>query len=158
MDTVLITIGILLIIAGIAGCIVPFLPGPPLVYGSLLLLQLSSKPPFSTNFLILWAVLTTLILLADYYIPIWGTKKSGGTKGGTWGATIGLIIGIFFLPPLGIILGPFLGAYIGELVQGQDSGKALRSAVGSFVGFVTGTLMKLAISVVMAYYFIRAVV
>ena len=156
MDTFLIISGFILLLAGIAGCIFPFLPGPPLAYGSLILLQISKYEPFTEKFLIIWALVTTAVVIADYYIPIWGTKKFGGTKGGVWGATIGLIVGIFFFPPLGLIIGPFLGAFAGEIINKQDSNKAFRSAIGSFVGFVAGTLMKLGITVVMGYYFITA--
>jgi len=156
MDTFLIICGIVLLLVGIAGCIIPFLPGPPLAYGSLILLQISSYKPFTENFLLIWAFVTAGVLLVDYFIPIWGTKKFGGTKGGVWGATIGLFAGIFLFPPIGLIVGPFLGAFIGEMINNQDSTKALRSAIGSFIGFITGTVMKLAISVVMGYYFIAA--
>lgn len=157
MDTFLIVTGIILLLAGIAGCIIPFLPGPPLVYGSLILVQLSSYKPFTEKFLIIWALVTILVAIADYYIPIWGTKRFGGTKGGVWGATIGLILGIFFFPPVGLIIGPFIGAFVGEMINNQDSNKAFRSAIGSFVGFVAGTLMKLGISIVMGYYFFTAI-
>ena len=156
MDTFLIITGIILLLAGIAGCIFPFLPGPPLAYVSLILLQISNYEPFTEKFLIIWALVTTAVVIADYYIPIWGTKKFGGTKGGVWGATIGLVVGIFFFPPFGLIIGPFIGAFAGEIINNQDSNKAFRSAIGSFVGFVAGTLMKLGITVVMGYYFITA--
>jgi len=156
MDTFLIVTGIALLLAGIVGCFVPVLPGPPLAYGSIILLQISSYKPFTEKFLVIWAIATILIVVADYYIPIWGTKKFGGTKGGVWGATIGLIIGIFVFPPLGLIIGPFLGAFTGEMLNNQDSDKAFRSAIGSFIGFVVGTLMKLGISIVMGYYFFAA--
>jgi uncharacterized protein YqgC (DUF456 family) len=156
MDIFLIVTGIILLLAGIAGCIIPFLPGPPLAYASLILLQLSSYHPFSEKFLVIWALVTTAVVLADYYIPVWGTKKFGGTKGGVWGATIGLIVGMFFFPPFGLIAGPFIGAFAGEIINNQDRDKAFRSALGSFIGFVAGTLMKLGISVVMGYYFVAA--
>jgi hypothetical protein len=157
MDTFLIIAAIILLIVGIAGCILPFLPGPPLTYGSLILLQLTSKKPFTEEFLVIWAIVTLLVVLADYYIPIWGTKKFGGTKAGVWGATIGLIIGLFFFPPFGIIVGPFFGALIGELIKNsQDTAKAFRSALGSFVGFIAGTVMKLGVSLIMGFYFIKA--
>ena len=157
MDTFLIISGIILLLAGIAGCIFPFLPGPPLAYGSLILLQISTHEPFTTNFLIIWALVTTAVVIVDYYIPIWGTKKIGGSKGGVWGATIGLMVGIFFFPPLGLIIGPFIGAYAGEILNNQNRNTAFRSAIGSFIGFVAGTLMKLGITVVMGYYFIAAI-
>jgi hypothetical protein len=157
MDTFLIVIGVILLLAGIAGCIVPFLPGPPLAYASLILLQLTSEKPFDAKFLIIWALITTIVLLADYYIPVWGTKKFGGTKGGVWGATIGLIAGMFLFPPFGIIIGPFIGAFIGEIINNQNMDKAFRSAIGSFIGFVAGTIMKLGVSIIMAYYFVTAI-
>lgn len=158
MDTFLIVLAVILLIVGIAGCILPFLPGPPLAYGSLLLLQFTSKKPFSEEFLVIWAIVTLAVVLADYYIPIWGTKKFGGTKAGVWGATIGLVIGIFFFPPFGIIIGPFIGALVGELIKNSnDTNKAFRSAFGSFIGFIAGTVMKLGVSIVMGFYFIRAV-
>ena len=153
MDIFLIVTGIIILLVGIAGCILPFLPGPPLAYGSLILLQVSSYKPFAEKFLIIWAIVTLAVVIADYYIPVWGTKKFGGTKGGVWGATIGLIIGMFLFPPFGLIVGPFIGAFTGEMMTHQDSTKALRSAIGSFIGFAAGTLMKLGISVVMGYYF-----
>lgn len=156
MDTFLIVTGIIILLGGIAGCIIPFIPGPPLAYGSLILLQISSYQPFSQNFLVIWALVTILVVIADYYIPIWGTKKFGGTKGGVWGATVGLIIGIFLFPPIGLIVGPFIGAFAGEMLNNQDSSKAFRSAIGSFIGFVAGTLMKIGISIVMGYYFFTA--
>lgn len=157
LDTFLLILGILLLILGFVGSILPFLPGPPLAYLSFICLQLSSHKPFSTSFLIGWALMVCLVLLLDYLIPIWGTKRFGGTKGGTWGANIGLIAGMFLFPPFGLILGPLVGAFAGELLNKQEVDKALRSALGSFLGFLAGTLMKSALCVIMAFLFIRAV-
>jgi uncharacterized protein YqgC (DUF456 family) len=154
MDLFLIIVGILLIIIGILGCFLPVLPGPPVVYASLLLLQFTSKDPFSTSFLILWAVITIAVTIIDYWVPVYGTKKLGGTKMGINGATAGLLVGLFF-GPWGMILGPFIGALAGELIGGQNFSKALKSAFGSFIGFVAGTLMKLVVSCIMAYHFIN---
>lgn len=158
MDTLLIILGILLLIVGLVGCILPMLPGPPLAYCALLLLQFTSKAPFEAKFLIFWAAITIAVTLLDYWVPIYGTKKLGGTKQGVWGATIGLLAGLFFFPPLGLIIGPFAGAFIGELVAGQSSDRAMKSAIGSFLGFLAGTLMKLVVTVFMIYYFIAGLV
>jgi uncharacterized protein YqgC (DUF456 family) len=70
------------------------------------------------------------------------------------GATIGLIAGIF-LSPIGIILGPFIGAVAGELMAGRNSTEALRSGIGSLIGFLFGTVLKLTITAVTAYLFFK---
>lgn len=153
MDILWIIIGVIFLLIGIIGCIVPIIPGPILSYISLLILQLKEEPPFTARFLTIWALITIAVTILDYIVPVYGTKKLGGTKKGIWGATIGLFLGIFFFPPFGIIIGPFLGAFIGELIAGKDSKIALKSGFGSFLGFVAGTLMKLIISVIIAYHF-----
>lgn len=155
MDYVLIAIGIIFIISGILGCVLPVIPGPPLSYAGLLLLHFTEKYSFSNKFLIIWAVITVAVYSVDYMIPIWGTKKFGGSKRGVWGSIIGLVIGLFFFPPIGIIIGPFLGAVIGELSAGKDSGVALKSGFGAFIGFLAGTLLKLITSGMMTWYFFK---
>lgn len=153
-DVIWIAVGLALLIVGIIGCVLPVIPGQILSWGSLLVLQLKSNPPFTARFVLIWALITAIVTLLDYIVPIWGTQKLGGSKSGIWGATIGLIIGIFFFPPIGLITGPFLGAFIGELIAGKETNAALKSGLGSFLGFVAGTLMKLGISFVMGYFFI----
>jgi uncharacterized protein YqgC (DUF456 family) len=155
MDYVLIGLGIIFIISGILGCVLPIIPGPPLSYIGLLLLHFTEKYQFSTRFLIIWAIITTVVYVLDYVIPAWGTKKFGGSKRGVWGSIIGLVIGLFFFPPFGIIVGPFVGAVVGELTAGKDSGMALKSGFGSFLGFLAGTLLKLIISGMMTWYFFK---
>jgi len=154
MDLLLLVIGVIAMLAGLIGCIVPMLPGPPLSYLAILLLQFTSRSPFSEEFLIQWALLTAAVTVLDYWIPVYGTKKLGGTKWGVRGAAIGLIIGLIFFPPFGLILGPLLGALSGELMAGQKMNMAILSALGSFLGFVAGTFMKLVVSVILSYHFI----
>lgn len=155
MDYILIGFGVVFIISGLLGCVVPIIPGPPLSYIGILLLHFTEKYQFSSKFLIIWAVITVVVYAIDYLIPIWGTKKFGGSKRGVWGSIIGLCIGLFFFPPFGIIIGPFLGAVIGELTAGKDSGAALKSGFGSFMGFLAGTLLKLIASGMMTWYFFK---
>lgn len=143
----------LFILAGIAGCLLPLLPGPPLSYVGLLILQLKTEAPFTTSFLLFWAGIVVLITALDYLVPIYGTKRFGGTSYGLWGCAFGLIAGFWF-GPIGIIAGPFLGALIGEWLSNRNSHQALRAAIGSFLGFLVGTVVKLIASVIMLYYFI----
>lgn len=167
MDYLLVILAAICILLGIAGSILPGLPGPPISYLGLLLVHWSRFAQFSTRTLLIWAVIVAIVAVLDYLVPIWGTKKYGGTKAGVRGSTIGLIVGVILLPMFGIILGPFglfgiiggpfIGAWIGERSAGQDSQKALRSAYGSFIGFIAGTLMKIVVSVILAVYYFRAI-
>ena len=150
--TILIALGIILLLAGIIGCFLPILPGPPLCFLALLIQQVSDPPLFTVRFIIVWGVIALVVSILDYVIPVYGTRRVGGTKYGIWGCTIGLLVGLWF-GPVGIIIGPFLGALAGELFGGRDAGNAMRSAFGSFIGFLVGTLLKLIVCLVMGWHF-----
>jgi uncharacterized protein YqgC (DUF456 family) len=160
MDIFWILLGLVLLLIGVVGAIIPGIPGPIISFSALLILQLKEDAPFSEEFMVVMGLIAATITVLDYIVPIWGTKKFGGTKKGVWGSTIGLIIGMFFitLGPFGIVgilLGPFAGAYIGESMGGQDSRTATRAAIGSFIGFLAGTMMKLVYSIIAAVYFVK---
>ncbi len=154
MDLLLVVVGLIFILLGIAGCILPVIPGPPLAYVGLLFMHWTKFANFSSNFLILWALVAIAVTVLDYIVPVWGTKKFGGTKYGTWGSMIGLILGLF-LGPIGIIAGPFVGALLGELIGGRNSNEAMKAATGSFIGFLLGSGIKLIASGMMAFYFFK---
>lgn len=158
MDWLWIIIGILLSLAGLTGSILPILPGPPLNYLALLLLHFTDTHKFTSRFLVSWLIVTLIVIILDYMIPILGAKFSGGTRKGMWGATIGLILGIFFFPPIGMLIGPFIGAVIGEIMAGKDMDSALNAGTGTFLGFLAGTVAKLIVSIVMTILFVAAVV
>ena len=154
MDILLVVLGAIFLLVGIAGCFLPILPGPPISFLGVLLLHFTARTDLPENTLWTLGIITLAVTALDYIVPIYGTKRFGGTKRGVWGSTIGLIIGMFFFPPFGIIIGSLLGAFVGEMSAGQDTNKAMRSAMGSFLGFLAGTLLKLIACFVMAYYFI----
>ncbi|QSE97654.1 DUF456 domain-containing protein [Fulvivirga lutea] len=158
MDIVIYLFSGLLMIIGILGCFLPIIPGPPLSYVGLLLLQLTDQAPFTNKFLLIWAGVTIVAQGLDYVVPTYGTKKYGGSRAGVSGSVVGLILGVLFFPPLGIIIGPMLGAFVGELMVGRERKEAMRSAWGSFIGFLFGTLIKLIASLMMTYYFVKAVI
>ena len=92
----------------------------------------------------------------DYFIPLIGAKKFGGTKSGIIGATLGLLAGLLFLGPLGIFLGSFLGAFTGELIHDPiNKRKALLAATGSLIGFLTGVFLKFSVTVIFGIYFFK---
>lgn len=148
MDILLLIAGIACLLTGLAGAVLP-LPGPPLSFVGLILLHISTYAEFSNTVLISLGFITLVIAVLDYYIPIWGTKKFGGTKYGAIGATLGLLVGFFVIPAIGIFIGTFLGAFVGELIGGTNTKSALKSAFGSFVGFITGIAMKVILCLVM---------
>ena len=154
MDYLLLSLGIILIILGLLGCILPVIPGPPLSFAGILLGHFTRWGQIKTEWLVLMVIAAAVATALDYILPIWATKKFGGSKRGVWGATIGLVVGIFFFPPIGIIIGPFLGAFLGEFTSTENKNNALKSAIGSFIGFLLGTGLKFAVSGVITYYFI----
>ncbi|MGD0342613.1 MAG: DUF456 domain-containing protein [Bacteroidales bacterium] len=156
-DYILLVLGIILMLIGIIGCLVPVLPGPPLSFLGIILLHFSRFGEFSSRTLITFAAMTIIVSVLDYIVPIWGTKRFGGSKYGTRGATVGLIIGIF-LGPAGIIIGPFAGAFVGELLFKDDIKYALKAGFGSLLGFMTGIGLKLAASCIMTFYFVKELI
>ena len=157
-DILLTAGGSALMILGIVGCVLPVIPGPPLSFVGLLLLHLSKYAEFSFEFLLLFGSIAVIVTVLDYIVPIWGTKKLGGSRYGMWGAAIGLVIGIFVLPPLGIIVGPFAGAVIGEAMTGKKAAEAFRAGLGSLLGLMMGVGLKLAASLVMTFYFVKELI
>jgi uncharacterized protein YqgC (DUF456 family) len=155
MDILLTTLGAICILVGIIGSFIPVIPGPPLSWLGLLLLYNTEEVPLDLWFIVVTGVIALLATLLDYYLPVVGTKKYGGSKRGVWGAIIGLFVAVFFpiLGPFGILIWPFLGAFLWELSQQKSQKNALRAAWGSFVGFLAGTLIKLGISLVYAGIF-----
>jgi uncharacterized protein len=156
-DYLFLTFGILLMILGIIGCLVPVLPGPPFSFIGLILLHISRFGQFPSNVLIILGIITLAVTIMDYIVPIWGTKKLGGSKYGTRGATVGLVIGLFF-GPLGIIMGPFIGAVVGELIFKDDLNYALKAGLGSLLGFMAGIGLKLAVSFILTFYFVKELI
>jgi uncharacterized protein YqgC (DUF456 family) len=153
-DYILLIAGIIFIVLGIIGCLVPVLPGPPLSFLGIIFLHISRFGDFTNLALITLGGIALVVTMLDFIVPVWGTKKFGGSKYGTRGATVGLIIGIF-LGPLGLIIGPFLGAFVGELIFKDDINYAFKAGFGSLLGFLTGIGLKLAASFIMTFYFVK---
>lgn len=158
MDIVLIIIGVLLMITGILGAVLPVIPGPLTSWLGLLVLNFTDRIELSTSFLVITFIIALIIYVLDYIIPAVGTKKFGGSKAGIIGTSIGLVVGLLAPIPFGIIIGPFLGALIGEMIHRNDIQKATKAAFGSFIGFVTSTFLKLIVSVIYFGFFIAKLI
>jgi uncharacterized protein YqgC (DUF456 family) len=144
-------------IIGIIGCLVPVLPGPPISFLGILSLHFTRFSQFQPATLITLGIITVIVTVLDYIVPVWGTRRFGGSKYGIRGATVGLVIG-FFLGPLGIILGPLIGAFVGEMIFKDDLNYAFKAGFGSLLGFLTGIGLKLAASFAMTFYFVKELI
>ncbi len=155
MEILLLILGVTALLAGLAGAILP-IPGPPLSFLGLLLLQWSGYIALSGPVLWSLGIATAVIAVLDYYIPVYGTKKFGGSRYGSIGTMVGMLVGLFVFPGVGLFLGAFLGAFLGELLARAPWQQALKAAIGSFLGFVTGIVMKVILCLVMIGYAIAA--
>lgn len=153
MDWIVSVLAVLAGVIGIAGSILPALPGTPVGWVGLLILYIwghgvnASGDPMTMKTLIIWGVAVLIVSVIDYFVPMYFTKVTGGSRYAERGAMAGLIIGIF-LTPIGMILGSFLGAFLSEMYWGKkEAGPALKAAVGSFLGFLFGTGIKTIVAV-----------
>jgi hypothetical protein len=154
--TVFIILGFLLALVGLAGSILPVVPGPPLSFLALIILSfVKNWEPFSAAFLIIMAGLIVVVTLFDYVAPAAGAKKYGASRWAVWGSIIGTLMGLFFFPPWGIVIGAFLGALAGEAAHGREGRGLLRAGWGVFVGTMVATGMKLALSGVMLFFYVK---
>ena len=143
-----------LLVVGFIGTFVPVLPGAPLAWLGLLAAFFSEYCKISISGLIISGFFAALVSVLDNFLPVFMTKKFGGSKTATTGSTIGLIIG-FFVGPLGMIFGPFVGALIGELIHNNGNSQGvLKAATGAFVGFLAGTGIKMVCVLCFVWYFI----
>ncbi len=151
MEVILLVLGIICLLVGLAGAVLP-LPGPGLSFGGLLLIHFSRFADFGQTALITFGVLTVAMVFLDYYIPILGVKRFGGTRYGSIGAIVGGLAGLFFIPGVGIFIGTFLGALAGELIGKATFQAALRAAFGSFLGFLSGVFVQILLCLAMIVY------
>lgn len=137
-ETIIKSLFAVAMLVGVAGSILPVLPGAPLAFGALLLAKILNFSEISWWVVGIFGFFTLLGIVLDYVVPIATTKKMGGSKYGVYGLIIGLIIGIIFSPFgfVSIIIAPFLGALIGELMYDRQNHKrAIKAAAGSLVGY-----------------------
>jgi len=148
----------ILILTGLAGTVVPILPGVPLVFAGMWLAAATDHyQHVGTITLIVLGALTVFALLIDFIASIAGAKRVGASGRAIWGASIGMLVGIFFGLP-GLLFGPFIGALIGELSSGSTMHQATRVGIGTWIGLLFGTLAKIALCFTMLGVFALAFV
>lgn len=149
-------IAIVMFIIAFAGLIYPIIPSALFIAGGFLLYGLiNTFDGMTVWFWIIQVLFVILLFGADTLSSIVGVKKFGGSKAGMWGSTIGLLIGPFVIPVAGILVGPFLGAVIAEFAVSRSGVKqAMKTGVGSLVGFLTSVVTKGLVMAVMITVFI----
>jgi len=149
-------LSLMLVGVGMAGILVPGLPGTPLVFGGLLLAAWADGfQNVGAGTIILLAVMTALAFGVDFISSSLGAKRSGASREAVIGAALGTLVGIFF-GFLGIVFGPFIGAVIGEFLARRNLEQAGRVGVGTWVGFIFGIGVKLVLAFTMVGIFILA--
>ncbi len=154
MEIFLYVVSGVLILCGFLGCIVPMLPGVPMAFVGIVLLHLTDAVQFSNTELAVFLALTILTQVANYFLPVWLTKKFGGSKLGTYGSLVGLIVGFFF-GPLGMIVGPMIGAFVGELLNSNELNVAVKASLGSFIGFICNMGLGLIVSGIFLWEYLK---
>ena len=152
--TLLWILSVLLVMVGLAGIVLPALPGTILVFlGLLLAAGIDHFERVGWITLVFLGLLTVLSFVMEYLASAYGVKRSGAGRQAVIGSVAGLAVGMFLGIP-GIILGPFIGAVIGEFMSNQDLVRAGRAGIGTWFGLVVGIAVKLAIALSMIGTFI----
>lgn len=147
----------ILMLVGVVGAVLPFLPGPPLSFAGLLLYALATHfVKVSPVALIVFGILTALTLVLDIAAPALGARGYKATRSGILGSILGAIFGMFVAGPVGIIIGPFVGGFLGEYFAVYDPERAFWTAWGALVGFLFGTVVRFGVTVAIGVYFIYA--
>ena len=144
-DTWMFVLAGLLVLTGLAGSVLPALPGVPLVFGGLLLAAWADDFQHVSWFvLIVLGLLTAMSFSIDFVATALGAKRVGASKLAIVGAMIGTLAG-FVLGLPGLIFGPFAGAVAGEMLTHGEMQKATRAGFATWIGLIFGTLAKLAL-------------
>ena len=147
-------LAVILFLLGLAGTALPILPGAPLVWLGMLVYGLfTGFAKLTAGFYVWQAVAVALTLVIDYAATAYGARRYGGSSAAIYGSLAGLVIGPLILGPIGFVIGPFAGALMGELATGKRLQGAFRAAFGTLVGMIGGTLLKVAVELVMIVWF-----
>ena len=149
-------LAVLLILIGLAGTVLPALPGVPIILvGLLLIAWMDGFVAVSVSTMLWLGVLALLSVVIDFLATAEGARRFGAGRMAILGATLGLLVGLFFGLP-GILFGPFLGAVAGHLLGRASLDESMRAGVGASIGVVIGTASKVLIGIIMLVWFTLA--
>ena len=143
-----------LLVLGLAGTVIPFLPGTPLIFVAALVYAFATDwTPIGFGRLAILAALSALGYVLHYAAGALGTRRAGGSGWAVAGALLGAVVGLFFGVP-GLLLGPPLGAIAGELLKSGDVRTSIRTGLAAFIGMIAGAVANFAIGVTMTALFL----
>ncbi len=148
MDIVVAIVVFVLLAAGLLGCVVPGLPGPPLSFLAMLLVHWRWDA-FSTTYVTVLTVVTLLLMVLDYVIPVFSAKVFGTTPQGFRGSIVGMFVGMWFTP-VGMIIGALVGAILGDMLAGRTPAQAVRAGAGTLVGTLVAMGLKIGLALVIS--------
>ncbi|HVI53882.1 MAG TPA: DUF456 domain-containing protein [Luteibacter sp.] len=149
MDLFLYVLAAALIVGGLAGAILPILPGVPMIFGGIwLAAAVDEYRHLGWGWLVAIGIVATLGIAVDFVAGSLGAKKIGASPRALWGAGIGTTVGMFFGLP-GLLIGPFAGAVIGELWSGKSVLRSAHVGVSTWFGMLLGVLAKVVLSFLM---------
>jgi len=155
MNTGAVILAIIVILIGIAGIFIPYVPGISLIFIAILAYGWHEGfHQVSSYYIAVMAALTVLSLVVDYLAATLGAKHFGSSKYGIYGALLGTLLGIIIFAPIGIFVGPWLGALIGEMLAGKDFSTAMRISWGTIVGLFSGIAFNLVLGAAMLISFL----
>ena len=149
----LIIIGAVLVVMGIAGSLLPALPGPTLSFLGLVLLYFARPGTVSVWILVVFGVGMIFLFAVNYIAPVLGAKYSGAAKAGVFGAVIGAVAGMVLFPSLGIFFGALIGAFTGEIASDKTPAQALKAGIGTVIGNLAVIILQAIYSAAAAVYF-----
>jgi uncharacterized protein YqgC (DUF456 family) len=145
-----------MVLIGMAGLVLPGLPGPPLVFGGLLLAAWAEDFTYvGWPTLLVLGIMALLTYVVDFAATALGAKRFGASKRAVIGAALGALAGLF-VGFIGVLIGPFIGAVIGELSARRSLEDATRAGIGATVGLALGAAAKFALAFSMVGIFVVA--
>ena len=156
MTILLWALAVILVVVGLAGILLPALPGTVLIFAGLLLAAWADGfTRVGAGTLVLLGAIAAASYGVDFVAAALGVKRLGASPRAMVGAAIGTLLGLFLGLP-GLIVGPFAGAVVGELTVHRDLARAGRAGVAAWIGFAIGTAVKVALAFSMVAIFLAA--
>ena len=149
-ETLSYVLAAVLVLVGLAGVLLPALPGLPLVFAGLLLAAWAGGfEQIHVATVVVLGLLTLLSFAVDFWATAHGARRVGASRKALVGAVLGTFAGLFVFPPFGLFAGPFAGALLGELLHGRELRQAAKVGFGTWLGIVLAVVLKLGLAFAM---------